>query len=450
MMNLSEIFYRKHSHWEQNKQYLKSGTDLNLLPGQVIYVEGYFDNKINKFISKNYNKIFSRLKESKLSADFVYLPVIANQFQDSQTSLFYFLNYYFPNIDTGKNPQNTFTVLKTDFISHLLFSAFDHKDHINPGFFRYIGKDKNDSYEYEYFRFDVSNRYSISKQIDYYIGRISHKEGYDAQTNVDEEVIYFDDKFKEDESYIELQEEAPFPIDFFEKKAAGIHLFSKKANAWSKSLFDEEDELVTDNTFTLNAEEKISKNEHSCKEYELISQMRTDIQNLKALGFYELLIKEIGSILFDSETSKIFQPSRIVINDNFKIYLPDFNNMEIGMTPLPKSLFILFLRHPQGINLKSLIDYKKELLEIYKLLSYRETYFNIVESVDRICNPFEGSINEKLSRIKEAFLKRMSMDTAKYYIVAGDRGMKKKIKIDRSLIELPKVLEEINLTKVLD
>lgn len=72
----------------------------------------------------------------------------------------------------------------------------------------------------------------------------------------------------------------------------------------------------------------------------------------------------------------------------------------------------------------------------------------MVESVNRICNPLEGSINEKLSRIKEAFLKKMSMDTAKYYIVAGERGMKKKIEIDRSLIRLPKALEEIELTKV--
>jgi hypothetical protein len=62
----------------------------------------------------------------------------------------------------------------------------------------------------------------------------------------------------------------------------------------------------------------------------------------------------------------------------------------------------------------------------------------------------EGSINEKLSRIKEAFLRKMSMDTAKHYIITGQRGMKKKIEIDRSLIELPNTFEEIERTKIVE
>jgi uncharacterized protein YggU (UPF0235/DUF167 family) len=70
----------------------------------------------------------------------------------------------------------------------------------------------------------------------------------------------------------------------------------------------------------------------------------------------------------------------------------------------------------------------------------------MVESINRICNPLEGSINEKLSRIKEAFQKEMSMDTAQHYIVKGERGMEKRIEIDRSLIVFPDAFTEIKLT----
>ena len=91
--------------------------------------------------------------------------------------------------------------------------------------------------------------------------------------------------------------------------------------------------------------------------------------------------------------------------------------------------------------------FKKELLEIYKLLSYKEEYSDIVESIDRICNTTDGSINEKIFRIKEAFIKKMSIDTAKYYIVTGERGQKKEIPLNRSLLQLPSMFEEIIFTE---
>lgn len=188
---------------------------------------------------------------------------------------------------------------------------------------------------------------------------------------------------------------------------------------------------------------KADVSEKISEEQELIHRIRRDIQNVKDLGFYELLIKEIGHLLLQKEENELFPPSRLLISDDFRIYLPDFHHIEITMSTLPKSLFILFLRHPKGINLKHLVDYKKELLEIYKLLSYRETYLQMVESINRICNPLEGSINEKLSRIKEAFLKKISIDSAQYYIVSGERGMPKRILLDPSLVQFPRSLEEI-------
>ena len=134
------------------------------------------------------------------------------------------------------------------------------------------------------------------------------------------------------------------------------------------------------------------------------------------------------------------------MDEYFKIFLPDFDNMEIKMTTLPKTLFILFLRHSEGIILKHIHVYRKELLEIYKLLSYKEDYEDFVENIDRICNPTDGSINEKISRIKEAFLNNMSIDTAKHYIITGERGQKKEIVLSRSLLLLPQMFAELYIT----
>jgi hypothetical protein len=385
-----------------NKLYLTSATDLRLLPQQIIYVEGVYNNRINKIIRSKYDEISSKFKFATLSTEFVYLPVIAEQLQGS-FSLSYILKYYFPNVDEEKQSQITPAVFQTEFISRLLFSIFAYDNQIKPGLFHYVKKDTENLFVYEYFPFESSNKSSILRQIDYYANSISES-NYRVLPSVDEENI----------SCLSCE-------DLFEEKVL-------------ESCYQPEGKKEDDR--------------YSRREHEIISNIKSAIRDLKEMGFYELLIKEIGSVLFEKDTNKMFQPSRIFMDDEFKIFLTDFNDMEIAMTPLPKSLFILFLRHPEGINLKSLIDYNKELLEIYKLLSYRETYFDMVESINRICNPFEGSINEKLSRIKEAFLRKISMDTAKYYIVAGERGMKKRIEIDRSLIQLPKVFEEIERTKV--
>ena len=456
-MIFNKFIKRKQDSWEENKQYLKSVADLKLLPEQVIYVEGSFNKKINKILRKKYNEISSKLN---LFADFVYLPMVAKQLQDSNTLWSYILNYYFPNVDNNKTFRDASVVSQTDSISHLLFSFLGYENHIHPGFFRYMGKDNESFFIYEYFSFDSSNKRLILNQIDYYIDTISHKPEFSCQTSVEEEIIHFGDEFNAEENFVDSQKEEPFLENLFQRR---IHKEDTPKQSLLKPYYEQTEKRKIENkpnelvffppkqaASSPFDEKKSYSKKYSHQEHELVSKLKSDIQNLKELGLYELLIKEIGSILFENEANKMFQPSRLVMNEDFKIVLPDFNNMEIEMTPLPKSLFILFLRHPQGINLKLLIDYKKELLEIYKLLSYRETYFGIVDSIDRICNPFEGSINEKLSRIKEAFLRRMSMDTAKYYIVTGERGMKKKIEIDRSLIRLPKAFDEIGLTKEMD
>lgn len=481
-MTFSKFFKPRKVIEGENKVYLKSQIDLRLLLNQVVYVEGAYSETTNKVISKNHDTIFSKLKHSELSADFLYLPVIVKQMQKQNTSLNDVLNYYFPNI-RGENTSSAISsILQTDSISRLLFSSLSYKEEINPGFFRYVGQDSEGFFVYEYFLFVSEKKKIITNQINSYIETISHNPQYTHQSLAKEEEVFFDDEFdiKEVPENISEEAESPFPKNFFEKKTQkqeednmdflfrenvsekrllesyyakpkkepekippSIRPFKRKKAACSRKTT----KLEALSQYIFDDENEPSEKKQQLTEYEIITKIKSDIQKLKELGFYEILLKEIGSVLYENERDKIFQPSQLVIGNDFRIFLPDFNNMEIEMTPLPKSLFVLFLRHPSGINLKTLIDYKIELLEIYKLLSYRETYFDMVESINRICNPIEGSINEKLSRIKEAFLKKMSIDTAKHYIVKGERGMKKKIEIDRSLIVFSNALVEIGLTK---
>ena len=127
--------------------------------------------------------------------------------------------------------------------------------------------------------------------------------------------------------------------------------------------------------------------------------------------------------------------SRLVVDKDYRIFLPDYNNTEITMQPLPKAVFFLFLQHPEGIPFKQLDYYFPELLEIYKHVGNREIEENILHSIGDITDPTKNSINEKCSRIREAFLKHFDAAYAQYYYITGKRGEPKKITLPRELVD---------------
>ena len=162
---------------------------------------------------------------------------------------------------------------------------------------------------------------------------------------------------------------------------------------------------------------------------EIIEEIRDRINKLKQKGVNELILKS----LFTSNSVKL---SRLVITNEYKIFLPDYNNLEITMYPLPKAVFILFLNYPNGILFKDLPDYRDELIAIYKSISGRESIEGMEKSIDDIVNPTLNSINEKCSRIREAFVRHFDESIAKNYFITGSRASPKKIVLDRQLLVL--------------
>lgn len=133
--------------------------------------------------------------------------------------------------------------------------------------------------------------------------------------------------------------------------------------------------------------------------------------------------------------------SRVVIKKDYTIVLPDYKDMIIKMEPLAKSVFLLFLRHHDGIRFKELPDYRDELARIYEEVKKRrhvtDKEFESVEysrSIINVTDPLNNSINEKCTRIKEAFLMRFHESMAENYFITGKRGEPKRIKLPEELI----------------
>jgi hypothetical protein len=149
------------------------------------------------------------------------------------------------------------------------------------------------------------------------------------------------------------------------------------------------------------------------------------------------LLKKIQPLLDSKESvKKNAQLSHLSIDQNYKIVLTDFGNIEIKMHALPKAVFILFLRYPDGIRFKELYMYKKELHEIYNKLTNKSDKNVIDRAIEDLVDMTNPSINQKCARIREAFRNYLDEDIARFYFISGDNGEPKKIKLPRHLMTM--------------
>lgn len=158
----------------------------------------------------------------------------------------------------------------------------------------------------------------------------------------------------------------------------------------------------------------------------LLEDMDFRVQKLRAKGMNEWTFRG----LFKTKA----QLSRLVITKDFRIMLPDYNDIEVKMEPLVKAVYLLFLKHPEGIIFKELTDYREELLDIYKELKPMGLSKRTIQSIEDVTNPLLNSINEKCARIRSAFVKEFDEGLAKNYFVRGERGEAKRISLPRDLV----------------
>lgn len=159
----------------------------------------------------------------------------------------------------------------------------------------------------------------------------------------------------------------------------------------------------------------------------LMQEIKERIEKLREKGIKSYIIENL--VLNNKKLSKM------IITKTNKIILREYFT-EINMTPLPKAVYFLFLKHPEGIMFSYLPDYREELLEIYRKL--RGRMYNEEEARKRVwavTDPLNNSINEKCSRIREAFVSQFDERFARWYYVDGERGEVKKIALPRDLVE---------------
>ncbi len=89
----------------------------------------------------------------------------------------------------------------------------------------------------------------------------------------------------------------------------------------------------------------------------IVAQIKTLLRQLRTKGATD---KDIDSLLAEEE-----KPGRAYVDSAGMLVLPDAGNVKIKLTPMERTLYILFLRYPEGINADELWRYRDELCGIY-------------------------------------------------------------------------------------
>lgn len=158
---------------------------------------------------------------------------------------------------------------------------------------------------------------------------------------------------------------------------------------------------------------------------ELVEELKDKVRKLKEYGLSE---KDIVSLLHSEQPSL-----QLTVNKDYKVFLGE-KRVEVCMEPLVKAVYLLFLKHPEGIVFKDLPDYRKELAYLYDKVRPWGLTDRTLQSIEDVTNPTLNSINEKCARIKKIFLGILGSEMAEHYYIKGTRGEPKGIDLPRDLV----------------
>ena len=134
--------------------------------------------------------------------------------------------------------------------------------------------------------------------------------------------------------------------------------------------------------------------------------------------------------------------SRLEITPStYQVTLPDYGK-EVHFTPQVKALYVLFLKHPEGIIMKHIGDYKQEYKSLYMHFTNRSEDDWLSKFVDKlldVCN--RNALDVKKSQCNSTLHQVIDQDELfQYYEIEAKRGRPHRIRLNRELVTLPESL----------
>ena len=380
---------------------------------QVIYVENLYDEHINTLIRDNYQQI--KWIFGRASLDFIYLPMFFNDEETKEKVL-----YYAPYLTTE-------IIEKTELRSSYLLGYMSHgenREKITPSLI-YSPEPDNEEWIFQGLTIDIDeDGHSLSIQwfedvaseIEEEIAAIQPKRCIRFDEDLDDNVLYrSDDGWADEEPKVEYSSTP----SLWDKFGRGLKKFSKKC-------VEEEGYSGTTHEPAPSSLDEILDEDVR----ETLEELEKKIERLRLLG---IPLDVIVAFVARYETI-----SRLRITDDLRIFLPDYNNIEVKMPALYKAVYLLFIYHrKEGIVLQQLEKYHSELVMFYRKTKNTEQLTpRQLESINKLESSWDddGSIYVVLSRIKKLFKNAIDEHLAKHYYIEGRPGQPYNITLSQDLI----------------
>ncbi|MBR4774948.1 MAG: hypothetical protein IK008_02490 [Bacteroidales bacterium] len=128
-------------------------------------------------------------------------------------------------------------------------------------------------------------------------------------------------------------------------------------------------------------------------------------------------------------------PVKLYISHNYTIHTQSPDGSEMLLRPLVRALFILFLKHPEGILLKRRDVFRQELEQIYSIIAPETAPETISKRVGRLMNPEENAFSENVSSLNATLDRLFPQGVAGNYKIQGYNGYPRRILLDPLLVE---------------
>lgn len=374
---------------------------------QVFYIENEYDLGINNILRSNYYDLKSKFAD--IGLDFIYLPYMMNKQQIEAK-----VRYYAPYLSS----EYIATEVKSNVLAQYI-SDDEVRKNLKPSLI-FGGEHDIHSQETAFLQIALED-YNItnSEIFDEILLVINSSHGvccskYSYENNMPlccANNVMAQDIYDNEESIHCRRSARPKPQI--------LRNIKERLNCLFNCDQDYDSEISTNS-------EQVDEDNSLINTSKVLNELQIAVQKLRLEGVSLMAIHE-----FIDRQEPL---SRMVITPDYRIFLPDYNDMEIEMGALPKAIYFLFLRYPNGIIYKHMQDYYKELLNIYKQLRPNTDEARLNLTITKVVNPFGNALNENLARIRKAFVEKFDEHLANNYIITGERGSQYLIPLDRELI----------------
>lgn len=401
---------------------------------QVFYIENGYDVDANDFIRSNYIELKSMF--SDIGMDFYYLPYLLRE-HDIEAKVRYYAPYLSPKLLVTKVQSNAFVQYISDA---------DTKNDLKPSFI-FEGTQEGYSGDARFLQVKLSDiDFTKTETLEGLMHQIlQSREAYywemmRNEVQRSESSISYERRHLEEPSACEMSIPSPSAAPSFDIERLEEERSPRRKPKASKSntgmlgrilrrfSLDEDKSLEASDDVQApeKTEEELAEEQSLIETAKVLRELRMTVQRLRLEGVSLMAIHEF--------IDKQEPLSRMVITPDYRIFLPDYNDMEIEMGALPKAIYFLYLRYPEGIIYKHMQDYYNELLNIYRQLRPNTDEARLNLTITKVVNPLGNALNENIARIRKAFVEKFDEHLANNYIITGERGSQYSIPLDRDLI----------------